>query len=288
MCAGVSFISRSLVALEMAVAIVRIKGLNLFSCVDMFGSQSDSIPHSAATRRNSKAITAGILTLSGIALVCLVSYFSQNRSKETGVKPAAQQAQVAAAELVSATGMVLVRKPGRIEWQEVKTGARLMEGDLIQTDNSGDATIRYSNGTTVTIQAKTIFTVQEAGNGQMEITAPPLEAASDDGTSESSDGLSGAMLSQETIGKSRPFIELQRIIPFGRSLELIGRVEAGSSLVVNDEAVEVAGDGSFKHFTNPFPASAGKVNLVMKMTDLSGRTRILTTTHDFSPHSRGN
>jgi hypothetical protein len=79
----------------------------------------------------------------------------------------------------------------------------------------------------------------------------------------------------------RPFLELQKIIPFGRSLELVGRVEAGSKLVVNNEFIEVTGDGSFKHFTKLFPASSDRVRLVLKATDLAGRTQTLTAYHDF-------
>ena len=83
-------------------------------------------------------------------------------------------------------------------------------------------------------------------------------------------------------GRSKqPFLELQKIIPFGRSLELIGRVEAGSRLVVNDEFIEVSGDGSFKHFTKLFPISSERVRLVLRATDLAGRTRTLTAYHDF-------
>jgi len=79
----------------------------------------------------------------------------------------------------------------------------------------------------------------------------------------------------------RPFLELSQIIPFGMSLELVGRVEPGSRLMANDEAVEIAGDGSYKHFTNPFPASSQKVKIVMKATDLAGRSSVLTAIHDF-------
>ncbi len=81
--------------------------------------------------------------------------------------------------------------------------------------------------------------------------------------------------------ETRPFLELGKITPFGRSLEIIGRVEAGSKLVVDNEPVEVAGDGSFKHFTQLFPASIDRVGLVLKATDLAGRTRTLTAYHDF-------
>jgi hypothetical protein len=78
----------------------------------------------------------------------------------------------------------------------------------------------------------------------------------------------------------QPHLELQKIIPFGRSLEIIGRVEAGSRLAVNNETVEVSGDGSFKHFTKPF-TSGNRIRLEIKATDLAGRTRILTVFHDF-------
>jgi hypothetical protein len=82
----------------------------------------------------------------------------------------------------------------------------------------------------------------------------------------------------------QPFLELQKITPFGRSLEIVGRVEAGSRLAINNESVEVSGDGSFKHFTELFPASIDRVRLVLKATNLAGRTRTLTAHHDF----RGN
>ena len=81
-------------------------------------------------------------------------------------------------------------------------------------------------------------------------------------------------------------LELQRIVPFGRSLELIGRVEPGSSLAINGETVEVTGDGSFKHFTKQFPASTQKASLIMKATDLAGRTRVQRATHDFGAFER--
>lgn len=218
-------------------------------------------------------------------MICLVPYFGTHYS--TGAKarpvPAVKQVKASAAELISVTGMILVRKPGRTEWTEVKKGASLMDGDEIQTDDSGMADIRYSNGTIVSIQAKTIFTVQSVENGQMEISAPLPEGIVAT-TVEAGNGLNGAA----KTGDLQPSIVLQRIIPFGKSLELIGHVEAGSRLVVNGENIEVTGDGSFKHFTNPFSASAGKVYLVMKVTNLAGRTRTLAATYDFSPHHGDN
>lgn len=94
-------------------------------------------------------------------------------------------------------------------------------------------------------------------------------------------------LKEKPATEALPHLELQKIIPFGRSLEIIGRVEAGSRLAVNNETVEVLGDGSFKHFTQPF-TSGNKIRLEIKATDLAGRTRILTAFHDFSSSGENN
>jgi hypothetical protein len=100
--------------------------------------------------------------------------------------------------------------------------------------------------------------------------------------------LQGKIAPKAKNGETRPFLELEKIVPFGNSLELVGRVEPGSRLVVNDEIIDVAGDGSYKYFTNPFPASSRKVKLVLTATDLAGRTRTLTATHDFDPGGENN
>ncbi len=233
------------------------------------------MPVSVAVRKR-KLVAVGLAILSGIALLCWTIHFGLKHSKP---KPSDQLAQEYIAELVHARGMVLVRNPGKSEWREMKTGERLMDGDLIRTDSLGEASVRYKSGTTVTIPETTVFTVRSGANDRIEVSASPGAASipllpADNG--EPSDRA-------QTRG-SKPSIELQQIIPFGRSLELIGRVEAGSSLLVNNERVEVAGDGTFKHFTRPFPDSVQIARLNLKVTNLAGRTRIWTAIHDFSPH----
>ncbi len=175
------------------------------------------------------------------------------------------QVQAPEAELVSAAGTVLIRIPGRPEWQEVHTGAQLNQGTLIRTDNTGSAVIRYIDGTTLFIQKNTIFTVQSASQAVMEIASPPRIASP----------------SAAKSTEAPPSLELNRIVPFGKSLELVGRVDAGSRLSVNGEIVDVSGDGSFKHFMDPFPASTKKADLVLKVTNLAGRTHVLKTFYDF-------
>jgi hypothetical protein len=84
----------------------------------------------------------------------------------------------------------------------------------------------------------------------------------------------------------RPSFKLLRIIRFGRSLELIGEVEPGSRLTLNDDPVEVSGDGSFKHFTKPFPRAMKKATLVLKATNLAGKTAKLIAYYNFRGRNR--
>jgi hypothetical protein len=252
----------------------------------IFRSQGGYISSSTFRRLDGKIAVACVVVFSAIALVGFIAYVFVHHSKAVQEKIDAPSAQGAEAELVSAKGMVMVCKRGQTEWREVKTGSRLKEGDLVQTNDSGTASIRYSNGITVLVQENTIFTVQDTSEGTMEITAPlqptMMKGRTVQGNPAADGGSKGIMLSEATAGEQMPSMELQRIIPFGRSLELIGHVEAGSRLSVNGESVEIAGDGSFKHFTNPFPSSASKANLVMKVTNLAGQTRTLRTAYDFS------
>jgi hypothetical protein len=237
---------------------------------------------------NRKILTMGILSLSIILIVSVVSYINPFHSERAKTEIEAPHEQVLEAELVSASGTVLLRKPGRPEWQEVKTGARFEEGSLLRTDISGSADIRFADGATVFVQENTVFTVQNTDDGAMEISPPPQMALLVDETDKSGKDSRNVSPGNKNSEEMQPSIELQHIIPFGRSLELIGNVEAGSKLVVNGESVEVGGDGSYKHFTSPFPSYARKVNLVMKVTNLAGRSRTLRTTYDFGSHGEEN
>ena len=241
----------------------------------MLGIDKDSAAlHYAATQVGRRVITA-VLIFSGISLACIAVYLKTHasaRQSNTEVQ--------SAAELVSSSGLVLVRSSlSRAVWQEVKAGATLFEGDWIQTDSSGGALIRYSNGITVSIPEQTIFTVRNSSGNLIEISVPPqIEGAENSAAGVAQQKLPGL---SEAAG-SQLFLQLQRIIAFGKCLELIGRVEAGTNLTVNDERVEVAGDGTFRHFTSLFPASVREARLVLKGSDLAGRTRILTATYTFS------
>ena len=268
----------------------RIERSKLLMYMDIKNGIGDSPSHSSKKRRKIKFVVVGMLALSAIAAASLVLYFGIGYPTP---KPAESSTKSQPAELISAEGIVLAGKPGLVGWRQVTVGARLMEGDLIQTDKSGEACIRYSNGTTVTIQESTIFTVQSSEDGSMEIsvTAPdlnqtpvspnPENEAIPQAATASKGGIEAGASKDAKSDESRLYIRLNQIVPFGRSLELIGKVEAGSRLLVNDEMVDVTGDGSFKHFTNPFPVSVQRADLVLKATDLAGQTRTATATYDF-------
>jgi hypothetical protein len=94
------------------------------------------------------------------------------------------------------------------------------------------------------------------------------------------------LLNREDGKILRPSFKLLSIVRFGRSLELVGEVEAGSRLTLNGVPVEVSGDGSFNHFTKPFPRATKKINLVLKATNLAGESAELIAPYDFRGRNR--
>ena len=169
----------------------------------------------------------------------------------------------------------------------------LAEGDLIQVGTSGKVQLEYSNGTTVVVPIGTVFSVRRAdsgaGKGSVFITSEEVNIVQDPRVSSSATtdppertSVRRAAPEASPAAGSEPTLELKKIVRFGRSLELVGRVDPGGSLVVNGETVDIAADGSFKHFTKPFAGSARTVQLVLTAKDLSGRTRRAMVTQDFS------
>ena len=151
-------------------------GSGLLSCMDINGNLGDASPPSSKRKRNVIFLIAGICILSASALAYLILHRSTDSPDVASVEARVKDP---AAELVSATGMVLAGKPGRDEWSQITVGARLMEGDRIQTDTAGRASIQYANGNTVILQENTVLTVHSAGDGSMEISVSATDAVSD-------------------------------------------------------------------------------------------------------------
>jgi hypothetical protein len=265
-----------------------------FVVMGKYSSYRNSSFHFNKRARKRRSLTAGFLISSLLALTCLLLFTKFWRQKPGEGDLSANDS---VAELVSTTGVVLKAKLGRTEWHPISLGARLMQGDLIKTDQFANALVRYANGTVVSIKEKSVFTVGNTGNDALDSAVrskKDVDQPSDSPESgERSSSPNAAKPEEETPAPNRakttdirPFMKLERIIAFGRSLELVGTVEAGSRLVVNGEIVDIDGEGAFKHFTKPFPASAEKARLVMKVKDLAGRTRSETIIYDFNPHGR--
>ncbi len=252
-------------------------------------------------------LIVSVLVPLAIAVACLFFYISL---RHTSLEPVDAQVEDSFALLVSIDGEVMVRRSSQTGWKSAQAGAQLTRGDWIFTRKSSKTLIEYNNGTKLALQPETFFSVQDISDSGREIDKMPLSARKANlqftpaapeirqmpepapalapapapalaPAPESSEEPRELPQLTSKAEDERPFFELQQVVPFGRSLELIGNVEPGSRLAINDEAVEVEGDGSFKHFTKQFSASIRVVRLVMKTTDLAGRTRVLTATYDF-------
>jgi len=59
-------------------------------------------------------------------------------------------------------------------------------------------------------------------------------------------------LVQQVNAGQQAFLEIARIALHGRVVEVVGRTEPGSTVIVNNEQVfSIAADGTFRHFTSP-------------------------------------
>jgi hypothetical protein len=60
-------------------------------------------------------------------------------------------------------------------------------------------------------------------------------------------------LIQQVNAGQQAFLEIARITQHGRVVEVVGRTEPGSTVIINNEQVfSIAADGTFRHFTSPF------------------------------------
>lgn len=203
---------------------------------------------------------------------------------------------VAVVEAVEADVRVRTKKDA--EWQKGKVGLQLFEGDLLQTDKSSRATVKYVNGTSVSVPPDTVFWVRgvdqrtEKPQVSPNLTAGAVDVVKKRPPADPTQVVADPPkpISRETEKQARsetpkiaprpapePSLLVHKIISFGRSLEIIGKVDPGNRLFINGEAAIVEPDGSFKHFTKPFPRP-GRVELFLKTNDLAGRVRTLTRT----------
>lgn len=68
-------------------------------------------------------------------------------------------------------------------------------------------------------------------------------------------------------------IEVEEVVRLGEIYQVVGRTDPGVALEINNEVVQVDGNGRFRHFTSRLPR--GTDSLEIKARDLSGITRTL-------------
>jgi len=68
------------------------------------------------------------------------------------------------------------------------------------------------------------------------------------------------ILVQQAEAGSKALLEISKIVQHGRVVEVVGRTEPGSTVIINNEQVfSIASDGTFRHFTSPLPKSGSNV-----------------------------
>src|ERR1700681_3982845 len=82
------------------------------------------------------------------------------------------------AKFVNLDGKVLVKKVNSVQWVTADYRMALDKGDLIQTSGDGAARITFMDGTTYTVQAETLVTVEENSVGKDSETRVAMHISS--------------------------------------------------------------------------------------------------------------
>lgn len=85
-------------------------------------------------------------------------------------------------------------------------------------------------------------------------------------------------LVQQVEAGSKAFLEVKQIVQHGKVVEVMGRTEPGSSVIINNEQVfSIAPDGTFRHFTSPLPR-AGSNQITITAQNRKGDTNTIRKT----------
>lgn len=85
-------------------------------------------------------------------------------------------------------------------------------------------------------------------------------------------------LVQQVAAGTEAFLEVTQITQHGRVVEVVGRTEPGSTVIINNEQVfSIAADGSFRHFTSPL-SKAGENQITITAQDRKGDTKTIRKT----------
>ena len=85
-------------------------------------------------------------------------------------------------------------------------------------------------------------------------------------------------LVQQVSENHEAFLEITNIIQHGRVVEVVGRTEPGSTVIINNQQVfNIAADGTFRHFTSPLPRK-GSNQITITAQDRTGNTKTIRKT----------
>jgi hypothetical protein len=83
------------------------------------------------------------------------------------------------------------------------------------------------------------------------------------------------MLVRQVESGATAFLEVYSIVQHGKVLEVVGRTEPGSSVIINnDQVFSIAADGSFRHFTSQ-PAKSGVNQITVTAQNRKGELRTI-------------
>ena len=141
------------------------------------------------------------------------------------------------AHFVNLHGEVRIKKANSTQWTRAEFRTALERGDLVQTGQEGMARIIFTDGTTYVLKPETLIAIEESRQD-------PVTRAN-----------KFTLIKQS--GGAEVFLEISQIVQHGKVLEVVGRTEPGSSVIINNEQVfSLAPDGTFRHFMSPV-ADAG-------------------------------
>jgi hypothetical protein len=85
-------------------------------------------------------------------------------------------------------------------------------------------------------------------------------------------------LVQQISQNHQAFLEVTNITQHGRVVEVVGRTEPGSTVIINNQQVfNIAADGTFRHFTSPLPRK-GSNQITITAQDRKGNTKTIRKT----------
>jgi predicted phage tail protein len=85
-------------------------------------------------------------------------------------------------------------------------------------------------------------------------------------------------LVQQVESGNKAFLEIKELTLHGRVVEVVGRTETGSTVIINNEQVfSIAPDGTFRHFTSPL-ARNGENQITITAQNRKGDTKTIHRT----------